>query len=124
MHEQAPQCRTWRFGPPCPAGREGDGSDWLGSRSADGKRTTMAALLPPPASRIARAKRAAKTCWADITLHRGRTRSRYDRHSGVERLESLANIASADQVRGRSVGRVAKSLHRALDDRLSRQPAL
>src|SRR5215467_10489255 len=64
--------------------------------------------------------RTARSRSAEGATHCGRTRSRYHRYSGVGD-ENLANIAAADHDPGEAVGRVAKSPHRALDDRLCGQ---
>src|SRR5215467_10927163 len=64
--------------------------------------------------------RTARSRSAEGATHCGRTRSRYHRYSGVGD-ESLANIAAADHDPGEAVRRVAKSPHRALDDRLCGQ---
>src|SRR5215472_17942550 len=109
MHEQPPQRRAALARRA--HGREGDGADCeieIG-RGRDDSSVVAAELKD-------RTGEAGGETWADIAAHRGRTRSRYHRHSGVGD-ESLTNITAADHDPEEAVGRVSKSPHRALDDR-------
>src|SRR5438046_2290235 len=87
MHEQPPQRRAALAR--CTHGREGDGADCkieVGRGRDDG--SVVAAEFKD------RTGEAGGETRADVAAHCGRTRSRYDRHSGVGD-ESLANIATA-----------------------------
>src|SRR6516165_3166071 len=113
MHEQPPQRRAALARRT--HGRERDGADCeieIGRGRDDG--SVVATELKY------RTGEAGGETWADVAAHCGRTRSRYDCHSGIGD-ESLANIAATNHNRGQAVGRVTKSPHRALDDRLCGQ---